>query len=157
MLSIVGKFIEFVDKYSNEYKMNDNFAFDLRPKSTEEIVEHFKCTTEPSTLTVKLNDKEFYEFKKAYQKLKQHYLDSTQELLSILENKIVDKTTGNPLESGYKLRAVTNNQLNDIQVDIMRKLTLFYTRCQDYYQLAFSKLAESVKSIDEQDKNNIPQ
>ena len=156
LLSSVESFIEFVDKYSNQYKMDDNFSFDLRPKTNEEIVEHFKCNNEPSSLTIKINDKEFYEFKKAYQRLKQHYLDSTKELLSVLENKIIDKTAGNPFESEYKLRAVSNTQLNDIQIDVMRKLTLFYTRCQDYYQLAFSKLAESVKSIDEKDKNNLP-
>jgi hypothetical protein len=157
LLSSVEKFIEFVDKYSNQYKMDDNFSFDLRPKTNEEIVEYFKCNNEPSSLTIRMNDTEFYEFKKAYQRLKQHYLDSTKDLLAILENKIVDKTPGNPFESEYKLRPVTNNQLNDIQIDIMRKLTLFYTRCQDYYQLAFAKLAESVKSIDEKDKNNLPQ
>ena len=136
--------------------MDDNFSFDLRPKTNEEIVEHFKCNNEPSSLTIKINDKEFYEFKKAYQRLKQHYLDSTKELLSVLENKIIDKTAGNTLESEYKLRAVSNSQLKDIQIDVMRKLTLFYTRCNDYYQLAFTKLAESVKSIDEKDKNNLP-
>ncbi len=156
LLSSVEKFIEFVNKHSAQYKMDENFDLNLRPKTNEEIVEHFRCNTEPSTLTVKINDKEFYEFKKAYQRLKQHYLDSTKELLSILENKIIDKTQGNPFESEYKLRAVTNNQLNDIQIEVMRKLTLFYTRCTDYYQLAFTKLAESVKSIDEKDKNSLP-
>lgn len=157
LLSSVESFIEFVDKYSNQYKMDENFSFDLRPKTNEEIVEYFKCNNEPSSLTIKINDKEFYEFKKAYQRLKQHYLDSTKELLSVLENKIIDKTAGNSFETEYKLRPVSNNQLNDIQIDVMRKLTLFYTRCQDYYQLAFTKLAESVKSIDEKDKNNLPQ
>ena len=138
--SIVEQFLQFVGKYNNDTNVSDEYKIKLRPKTVEEI-SNFKCSQEPSNLLIKINDAKFSDFKSIYQAMKNHYINSTTGLMDILENSLVEKTD----EGMFKLKTLTNNQLNDVQSSLMRELTTYYTKCQEYYENGFAALAKALE------------
>ena len=67
------------------------------------------------------------------------------ELLNIIENSLLDKTEdSNTGIISYKVKTITNQQLNDIQLEVMKELTEYYTQCQKYYENGFNVLATSL-------------
>lgn len=139
----IDKFLQFADKYKKDYKIPENLLLKLRTKKVSEIVNLYTCSKNPSKTTIQINSDGYSDFKKSYQKLKQHYLDSTTSLLSIMENKLLDKTNDND-NTQYKIKNITDKQLNNIQIEVMTELTNYYTNCQTYYEESFQILANSL-------------
>jgi len=142
--SIVDKFIDFVNKYNKDYLIKDEYKINLRPKTIQEL-SNFKCTSEPSNVIIKINDSKFSEFKSIYQKMKNHYINSTNNLMSILENSLIEQSKDvNDIK--FKLKSITNNELNLIQLKVMHELTSYYTKCQEYYESAFIALSKALET-----------
>jgi len=139
----IDKFLQFADKYKKDYKIPENLLLKLRTKKVSEIVSLYTCSKNPSKTTIQINSDGYSDFKKSYQKLKQHYLDSTTSLLGIMENKLLDKTNDNN-NTQYKIKNITDKQLNNIQIEVMTELTNYYTNCQTYYEESFQILANSL-------------
>ncbi len=141
--SAIEKFVKFAEKYTKEYPSDSQYSLNLRPKTIGEIASNYKCSSEPSKVMIKLNDEKYRDFKEVYQKMRNHYLSSTQKLLDMLEESLVEKDkTSEPPE--YKLKSITNKELNDIQKKVLQELTFYYTKCQEYYQEAFQKLSDAL-------------
>ena len=69
--------------------------------------------------------------------------------MDILENNLVEKTEHNM----FKLKTMTNNELNDVQSSVMKELTTYYTKCQEYYEKAFTSLAKALEENEPTNKN----
>ena len=50
----------------------------------------------------------------------------------------------NSLAENYKLKAITSQALNEIQIEVMQELSNYYTKCQKYYEEAFKQLSDSI-------------
>jgi hypothetical protein len=148
----VDKFLQFVNKHKKNYKIPDDLLIKMRTKKIDEIVNIYNCSKKPSKTTINIDDSVYSDFKKSYQKLKQHYLDSTTALLNIMENKLLDKNSDSKTIE-YKIKNITHIELNNIQLEIISQLTNYYTKCQTYYEESFSILADSF--IPDEIYNNI--
>jgi hypothetical protein len=145
--SAIDKFIRFVENHNKEYPSESQYSLNLRPKTIREIASNYKCSSEPSKVMIKLNDAKYRDFKTVYQKMRNHYLSSTQKLLEIMEEYLVEKDkTKEPAE--YKLKSITNKELNDTQKKVLQALTFYYTKCQEYYQEAFQKLSDALYPVE---------
>ncbi len=76
--------------------------------------------------------------------MKNHYIDSTTNLMSILENNLIMQSRDSDIETQFKLKSITNNELNLIQMKVMNELTNYYTKCQNYYESAFIALSKAL-------------
>jgi GH18 family chitinase len=132
--------------YNKEYPSGSQYSLNLRPKTIGEIASNYKCTSEPSTVRIKLNDEKYRSFRAVYQDMRNHYLSSTQKLLNMLEESLIEKDKSRePPE--YRLKSITNKQLNEIQRKVLQELTFYYTKCQEYYQEAFAKLSDALYPV----------
>lgn len=158
----IGKFLEFADKYKSYYEIPEEYKLTFETNNINDIVDFYTCPESgPSQVVINIEDSKYSEFKKTYQALKQHYLDSTNKLLSIMENDLFEKVEydnntnnkknknngnngNNSLKENYKLQSITNQELNEIQIEVMQELSNYYTKCQKYYEEAFKQLADSL-------------
>ncbi len=168
--SKIGKFLEFADKYKSYYDIPEQYKFAFETNNINDIVDFYTCSNSPSQIVINIDDSKYSDFKSSYQALKQHYLDSSNKLFSIIENDLLEKVehnnnnnnkknknnnnnnnnkngnndTNNSLKEQYKLRSITNQELNEIQLNVMKELTNYYSKCQKYYEEAFRYLADSL-------------
>jgi hypothetical protein len=170
--SKIGKFLEFADKYKSYYEIPEEYKFAFETNSINDIVDFYTCSSNPSQIVINIDDSKYSDFKSSYQALKQHYLDSSNKLLGIIENDLLEKfehnnnnnnnnnnnkknknngnsnnnnnRKNNSLKESYKLRSITNQKLSEIQLNVMKELTNYYTKCQKYYEEAFKYLADSL-------------
>ncbi len=154
----IGKFLEFVDKYKTYYEIPEEYKLTFETNKIDDYVDFYTCSTKPSQVVINIEDSKYSEFKKSYQALKQHYLDSSNKLFSIVEDDLLEKVeannnnnnnnknkkNNNAMTGNYKLRSITNQKLNEIQLEVMQELTNYYTKCQQYYEEAFKNLADSL-------------
>ncbi len=141
--SAIEKFLKFVEKHNKEYPSDSQYSLNLRSKTISEIASNYKCSNGPSKVMIKLNDAKYRDFKAVYQQMRNHYLSSTQKLFDILEESLVQKDKSKePPE--YKLKSITNKELNEVQRKVLQELTFYYTKCQEYYQDAFKKLSDAL-------------
>ena len=166
----IGKFLQFVDKYKTYYEIPTEYNLTFETRDINDIVDFYTCSTEPSQIVINIDDSKYSDFKTSYQSLKQHYLDSSNKLLNIIESDLLEKVestnnnnkknnnnnnnnnnkkknnnnNNNNLNETYKLRTITNQKLSEIQLNVMQELTNYYTKCQKYYEEAFKHLADSL-------------
>ncbi len=145
----VGKFLQFFEKYNKEYKLLDELRIHMSTKKAGEMVDYYECSSSPSKTKISIDDSRFKMFKDIYQNLKQHYLDYSNNFLSIIEDQLLDKTEKVDEISGealviYKMKSITNQELNTIQLQVMQELTEYYTQCQQYYEDGFKALSNSL-------------
>jgi hypothetical protein len=155
----IGKFLEFADKYKSYYEIPEEYKVAFETNDINEIVDFYTCSSQPSQVVINIDDSKYSDFKNSYQALKKHYLDSSNKLLSIIENDLLEKVEpsnnnnnnkktknngNNNLKEQYKLRSITNQQLNKIQISVMQELSNYYSKCQKYYEEAFKYLADSL-------------
>ena len=133
------QFLSFIQEYNKEFDVPEEYQLNLRPKTVSEISEKYECTSEPSQVTIQLDDKKYKEFRKVYKKMKDHYLSMSSKLLGIMEDSIIKAES-----NSYSLRPLTSSQLNTLQTKVMKNLTEYYTKCQGYYQDAFSNLSDAI-------------
>ena len=55
------------------------------------MVSFYQCSTKPSKTQISIDDSQHKLFKSIYEDLKQHYIDYSNKLLSIIENQLLDK------------------------------------------------------------------
>jgi hypothetical protein len=145
----VGKFLQFFEKYNKEYNVPEELRIHMATKKAGDMVAYYECSSSPSKTKISIDESRFKMFKGIYQDLKQHYLDYSNNFLSIIEDQLLDKiektdeVTGEALVI-YKLKSITNQSLNNIQLQVMKELTEYYTQCQQYYEDGFKALSESL-------------
>ncbi len=145
----VGKFLQFFEKYNKEYNVPEELRIRMATKKAGDMVSYYECSSSPSKTKISIDESRFKMFKGIYQDLKQHYLDYSNNFLSIIEDQLLDKVekvdevTGETLVI-YKLKSITNQSLNNIQLQVMKELTEYYTQCQQYYEDGFKALSESL-------------
>jgi hypothetical protein len=145
----VVKFLQFFEKYNKEYNVPEELRIHMATKKAGDMVAYYECSSSPSKTKISIDESRFKMFKGIYQDLKQHYLDYSNNFLSIIEDQLLDKiektdeVTGEALVI-YKLKSITNQSLNNIQLQVMKELTEYYTQCQQYYEDGFKALSESL-------------
>jgi hypothetical protein len=150
--SAVDKFAKFVEKYTKTNNLPDTYNINLKTKMVDDIVNFYECSSKPSRISIRIDDDKYADFNTTYKALKQHYLDSSTTLLDIAVNDLLEKEEGSNNNKKnneepvvrYKLKNLTNKELDEIQLNVIHELTEYYTKCQKYYEEAFAQIAESV-------------
>jgi hypothetical protein len=144
--SVIDRFNEFVDNLSTTKGAKKMDELKLRPKTVEEL-STFKCSSTPSNIVIKINDSKFKEFKKIYEDMKSYYLSASTNLMDILEKYLVESNGSNGSNGAddFKIKSLTNEQLNNAQSKVTEGLSTYYIKCNEMYQSAFISLAKALE------------
>ncbi len=159
------KFMEFLSKYQPVKELNPNIVSEIKrvfKKSdgtafTDKQFQSFCDKHDKGNgISINADDLKFVKFIAVFKEMKQYYISSCNELLDMLEERILALHKENPDnaedEGEFKIKNIKYDDLFSIEHDVRMKIGELYVKCNQYYYLGVNELYKGLTGMKEEQK-----